>query len=387
MIEEISSREYCETINSVEERTYKVDVTGATVGSVSSISLLHRYCSKLPHDEYFIPKPQFFDFNDADGMVCKIILPANSPIHQIVSEPQVSRDMAKRDACLKACKALHEAGALTDYLLPEQEDKMEDSIQDFSDSDSCDDEESRIELHEMLVPAALRESWTEMGNTTCLSSYYIKICPNPVDRVYKKFGIFVKVPLPEEAGKMKLDLCLARGRSVTTELIPSGVARFDKDEIALAEKFQQMFLKVILDRSEFIPEDVLLENHDVYKPSSSTFYLMLPIIQHEYNKISVDWTTVKRCLSSPIFKHPGNSAGDEISQLNDYLHLANGCKSKNDVVNSLVYVPCKDTFFFIADIISEKDGRSSYNESKNHMEHYIEFCYTRQSESKKYVNE
>lgn len=179
MNEEISSRKNCETINYVEERTYKVESTGATISSTSSISLLHRYCSKLPHDEYgvillviwsflpsncesvfgnsiilwslktfhwhnyisfryFIPRPQFFNYDDADGMVCKIILPANAPIHEIVSEPQQSTDTAKRDACLKACKALHEAGALTDYLLPEQEDISEDSIQDFSDSDSCD---------------------------------------------------------------------------------------------------------------------------------------------------------------------------------------------------------------------------------------------------------
>lgn len=52
MNEEISSREYKEGFNNVEERTYKVDATGATISSVSSISLLHRYCSKLPHDEY-----------------------------------------------------------------------------------------------------------------------------------------------------------------------------------------------------------------------------------------------------------------------------------------------------------------------------------------------
>lgn len=132
-----------------------------------------------------------------------------------------------------------------------------------------------------------------------------------------------------------------------------------------------MFLKVILDRSEFIPEYVPLENPDIYEPSSSTFYLMLPITQQEDNKISVDWSTVKRCLSSPIFKYPGNSGDDEIRQLNDYLHLANGRKSKNDVVNSLVYVPCKNKFFFIADIVQEKDGFSAYNKSKNHMEHYI----------------
>lgn len=68
-------------------------------------------------------------------MVCTIILPANAPIHQILSSPQPSTEVAKKDACLKACKALHEVGALTDYLLPEQDDKNEELTENLSDSD------------------------------------------------------------------------------------------------------------------------------------------------------------------------------------------------------------------------------------------------------------
>ncbi|KAL0315312.1 UNVERIFIED_CONTAM: Dicer-like protein 4 [Sesamum radiatum] len=330
MNEEISLRKSHTPITDFEEITYKVDNTGATISSILSISLLHRYCSQLPHDEYFNPKPQFFYYDDADGMVCNIILPANAPIHQIVSSPQPSTEAAKKDACLKACKALHEVGALTDYLLPEQDDKFDESTEELSDSDGSD------------------------------------------DRTYRRFGLFMKEPLPEEAGKMKVDLCLARGRMVMTQLIPSGTTRFDKDEIAAAEMFQQMFLKIILDRHQFIPEYVSLENNDVYELSSSTFYLLLPVIQHVDDKISVDWTLVNRCLSSPIFRHPGIGRADETSQVKNYLHLANGQKSVHDVVNSLVYVPCKCTFFFISDILPEKSGYSLYNDSKSHVEHYTE---------------
>lgn len=52
MNEEISSRKSHVPIIDFDERTYKVDSTGATISAVSSVSLLHRYCSKLPHDEY-----------------------------------------------------------------------------------------------------------------------------------------------------------------------------------------------------------------------------------------------------------------------------------------------------------------------------------------------
>ncbi|KAL0423451.1 UNVERIFIED_CONTAM: Endoribonuclease Dicer4, partial [Sesamum radiatum] len=217
---------------------------------------------------YFNPKPQFCYCDDADGIVCNIILPANAPIHQIVSSPKPSTKAAKKDACLKACKALHEVGALTDYLLPEQDVKYDKLTEELSDSDGRD-EESRA-LYEMLVPAALRKPWQEVGNSTYFCSYYIEFCPNPVDRTYRGFGLFMKEPLPEEVGKMKVDLCLARGRMVMTQLIPSGTTRFDKDET------------------------------------------------------------------------PRHWWGEETSQAKNYLHLDNGQKSVHDIVNSLVYVPCKE---------------------------------------------
>lgn len=83
----------------------------------------------------------------------------------------------------------------------------------------------------MLVPAALRKPWTGVGNSTFFNCYYIEICPTPEDREYRRFGLFMKEPLPEEAGEMKVDLCLSRGRMVRSKFIPYGVARLNKDEV------------------------------------------------------------------------------------------------------------------------------------------------------------
>ena len=104
----------------------------------------------------------------------------------------------------------------------------------------------------MLVPAVLKEPWNSTEIPACLHSYYIEFTPNPADRIYKRFGLFIKENLPAEAVKMELELHLARGRSVMTKLVPSGVTEFYEDEIILAEKFQEMFLKIILDREEFV---------------------------------------------------------------------------------------------------------------------------------------
>lgn len=49
---EVAERTSSDTFVGPEERTYKVASSGASITSGYSISLLHQYCSKLPHDEY-----------------------------------------------------------------------------------------------------------------------------------------------------------------------------------------------------------------------------------------------------------------------------------------------------------------------------------------------
>lgn len=367
---EICDRTSRETFDSIEEKIYKVHATGASITSGLSISLLQQYCSKLPHDEYFDPKPKFFYFDDSEGTVCHIILPSNAPTHKIVGTPQSSIEVAKKDACLKAIEQLHKLGALSEFLLPQQEDTNELELVS-SDSDNCEDKDSRGELREMLVPAVLKESWTELEKPIHLNSYYIEFCPVPEDRIYKQFGLFLKAPLPLEADKMSLELHLARGRSVMTKLVPSGLSKFSTDEITHATNFQELFLKAILDRSEFVHEYVPL-GKDALSKSCPTFYLLLPVIFHvSERRVTVDWEIIRRCLSSPVFKNPANAVDKGILPSNDCLQLANGCSSIRDVENSLVYTPHQKKFYFITNIVPEKNGDSPCKGSntRSHKDH------------------
>ncbi|XP_019453233.1 PREDICTED: dicer-like protein 4 isoform X2 [Lupinus angustifolius] len=372
---EVSSRTSNDIHSIPNERIFQVDSSGASVSSGYSISLLHQYCSKLPHDEYFDPKPSFFYFDDLGGTVCHITLPANAPIHQIVSTPQLSTEDAKRDACLKAIEELYKLGALSDFLLPNQNDsKPEEQVLSSSNSDGCEDEVSRGELYEMLVPAAFRQSWVNKEKIVHLNSYYLKFCPCPEDRVYKKFGLFIVTRLPVEAEKLELDLHLAHGRSVISKFVPFGVVEFDKDEIKMAENFQEMFLKIVLDRLEFISEFVPLGKGESHS-STSTFYLLLPVILQDYENImTVDWKTVRRCLSSPIFKHPADTVDQKVFHLDIHLQLANGYRSVKDIENSLVYVPYKKSFYFVTNVIYVKNGSSPYEDSgtSSYVDHFIE---------------
>jgi len=131
----------------------------------------------------------------------------------------------------------------------------------------------------------------------------------------------------------------------------------------MAENFQEMFLKISLDRFEFVSEIVNLGTAAESHTSSSTFYLLLPVIFQEYNAMKVDWKTVKRCLWSPIFRHPEYTMDKKKFPLDIHLQLANGYESVRDVENSLVYAQHKKTFYFVTNIDYEKTGFSPHKES------------------------
>lgn len=135
--------------------------------------------------------------------------------------------------------------------------------------------------------------------------------------------------------------------------------------------FQKMSLQIILDRHKFVSEYVSLEKDDVCYSSSSTFYLLLPLDMRKHDSISVDWALIKRCLASPIFKHPRCDVGGQTSQSSKHLHLANGYFSLDDIVGSLVYVPCNNIFFFVSAVL-EQNGYSLTSGSNSYVQHYKE---------------
>lgn len=142
-------------------------------------------------------------------------------------------------------------------------------------------------------------------------------------------------------------------------------------QIRLAELFQEVALKVLFERRELIPESVPLGLQDSSRTSKSTFYLLLPICLHDAKSvISVDWVTIRSCLSSPIFKTPSVLVEDIVPPTGSHLKLANGCWNIDDVKNSLVFTTHNKQFYFVADICHGRNGFGPTNKSstKSHME-------------------
>ncbi|CAH1636516.1 unnamed protein product [Spodoptera littoralis] len=91
---------------------------GARLSAVSAISLLNRYCSVLPHDQFTVITPMWIqeEVVDSLGVVRKlvtIVMPIACPIkEEIKGLPRFSLKSAKRSAALNACKLLYEIGEL-----------------------------------------------------------------------------------------------------------------------------------------------------------------------------------------------------------------------------------------------------------------------------------
>ncbi|KAF2549329.1 hypothetical protein F2Q70_00024072 [Brassica cretica] len=86
---------------------YRVDSTGAIV------QMIHP--GRLPSDKYFKPTPRF-DI-DKDQGNCTLYLPKSCQVKEV--KFQGNGNVLKQAVCLKACIQLHQAGALTDHLVPD----------------------------------------------------------------------------------------------------------------------------------------------------------------------------------------------------------------------------------------------------------------------------
>ncbi|KAK1395923.1 hypothetical protein POM88_005786 [Heracleum sosnowskyi] len=78
----------------------------------------------------------------------------------------------------------------------------------------------------------------------------------------------------------------------------------------------------------------------------------------------------ERCLSSPIFRMQGVAEANGLPQPSKQLHLSNGPNSVHDVVNSLIYVPCFELFYFVSDVVLEKNAYSEYKASRSHVQNF-----------------
>lgn len=109
----------------IEDKLYDQELdryfssTGASVTCNSAISLVSRYCMTLKTDKFTNVMPYWVLTRNNEELCITITMPVACAVKQEIKGQWMSNTkLAKQSAALETCKLLHQAGELTDNLLP-----------------------------------------------------------------------------------------------------------------------------------------------------------------------------------------------------------------------------------------------------------------------------
>ncbi|XAR57556.1 Ribonuclease III [Bertholletia excelsa] len=283
--------------SSIEETyVYYVDATGASVTTDSSVSLIHRYCEKLPGDKYFTPKPMFQFVLLGDSYQCTLTLPPNAAFQSITGPPSRNSHLSKQLACFVACKKLHQMGALNNHLLPFDEASSEnDSSSKIRGSTSGAGTTKRKELHGTVCIRALSGKWGSKHEGTTFHAYNIHFSCNIPDVHYSSFVLLIESQLDDDVGNIEMELYL--------------VSKFVKSSVAKAMCFQQFFFnglfgKLFIRLKSSGERKFLLQAEEEPLWNPSNMYLLLPLGPSGVpsdKSWTINWMGINSCVSAVKF--------------------------------------------------------------------------------------
>ncbi|GMH46000.1 hypothetical protein BSKO_13964 [Bryopsis sp. KO-2023] len=146
----------------------------ARITSNAAITLIHRYCSQLPQDQYCNLRPHFLWCSEETPVgkqfQVQITLPSNCPVnHPIIGPFLSSKREAKAAVCLLACGELQKEGELDEHFLPsilsEKEALKESTFQMKEEARQTMNRDWVVE--NPINPKILRPIETAVENKTC----------------------------------------------------------------------------------------------------------------------------------------------------------------------------------------------------------------------------
>ncbi|PRQ25534.1 putative ribonuclease III post-transcriptional gene silencing PAZ-Argonaute family [Rosa chinensis] len=302
--------------NFEDANAYYVEATGASITPDSSVSLIYRYCEKLPGDRYFIPRPTFH-FRLFEGLhQCEITLPPNAAFQTLVGPMSRNGHSSKQLVCLEACKILHQMGALDDHLLPLVEVPLDNEVIVKSKELSAGaGTTKRKELHGMTCIRALSGTWGEKVDGASFEAYKFEFSCN-VDETYSGFVLLVEMKLDDDVGNTEVDLYLI-AKMVKAYVSSCGKVHLSADQIKEAMCFQEFFFNGLFGRlflgseAKGTERKFLLQTEIKSLWCSSYSYLLLPTeASDSSNKKSwnIDWMGICSCANVVEFlrKHYSN---------------------------------------------------------------------------------
>ncbi|CAH3192487.1 unnamed protein product, partial [Porites evermanni] len=287
---------------------------GARVTMNSSVSLLSRYCSKLPGDRFTCLNPVYkIEDNGKDFYRCRLELPINCQLREtIYSVPMPRKNLAKMAAALEACKKLHEIGELDDNLLPvrslsDEESELEDEDEGVSGKKrKKGGPKKQMRVYERKVPQVFRGSLPQENQSQYLTAITMTITKltsrqglDVSQRYFKDgvchlFGLLTNFPIPElrsfklypDYGEVRITLKCHKS------LLNAPIARQDLKTVQKFHCF--LFSQVLCEPVELRPKgsDGSTDGYFVVLTKSDGFDVDYDSMRHTLTRqTSQEWST------------------------------------------------------------------------------------------------
>lgn len=380
---------------SVEKETapYRVSGTGATVNCDSSISFIYKYCSKLPGDKYYLPRPEFV-FRTVEGEenlhVCILRLPPNAPFQEVIGSPSIKQIHAKQLACLEACKRLHEVGAVDDYLIPITETvPEEETVNSKGKNTTGAGTTKRKELHVKTETKGLYGSWGKELNGVALQTYKLVFMAQDNDeRTYADFALFIEARLDDDVANAEIDLHLTAGRVVKARFARSGKLHLNSIQMKDAKAFQEIlyngiFGKLIKRMKTSNGVDVVMKNilgtQKIKRLwASSNMYFLLPL-ESEKNgfhdtTVNIDWKCISKCADVARTFESYRTRLQVGEDANSGIHLASGPILASDLIDKAIVTIHTGKIYCVTDLLHDKTAESPFPEPQvSEMPSYVSY--------------
>nr|WOD55121.1 DICER-like protein 3 [Abelmoschus esculentus] len=362
-----------------EPNIFVVDATGASVTTDSAVSLIHRYCGKLPGDKYATPKPSF-EFTSSEGLYeCKLTLPVNAAFQTIVGPPSRNCHLAKQLVSLEACKQLHQMGALNDHLIPSIEEPSENAcVSKVKDSHSGAGTTKRKELHGTTCIQALCGSWGEKSDDADFFAYKFDFKCSIVTVVYSQFVLLIESKLADDVGNTEMDLYLI-GKTAKASVSFCGQVRLNAEQVMKAKRFQEFFFNGLFgklfvgSKSSGTPREFLLRDKTSSLWSPSHMYLLLPLEDCSTKELRINWPAITACTFAADFLNKNSLLGTDDDGSNpssvtdckktNMIHFANSLVDIDNLRNMVVLAIHTGRIYCIIEAMSDKTANSSFDEA------------------------
>ncbi|KAK1137182.1 hypothetical protein K0M31_001706 [Melipona bicolor] len=338
----------------------------------SAISLVNRYCAKLPSDTFTRLTPEWsiqeMNVDSTLMYICSLRLPINSPVKYVVSSyPMPNRAMARRMTALQLCIDLHRKNEIDDNLLPIGKENFKAKPEDAEVPALPD--ESKVDFSEARPGTTKRRQYyykkTAEALTDCrpiigVPSYLYHInlvlsCPLPEEqntrgrRIYPPeesalgFGIITLKEIPKlcpfpiytRSGEVHVKLKLSKQTIVLNETQIEKIAIFLNYTFTNVLRLQQYLM--------------------LFDPNASeNSYMIVPVKLDGESDVTVDWNFLE-CI------YANRNAGPTKIPEEDRKDFKFDASKYHDAVIMPWYrSQDQPQYFYVAEICTNLNPKSSF---------------------------